>query len=102
MEAYIKFRASKYRDAKELFDIAWKKIDLDEHLSSDEKLYFKGFVLGPAQMTIFFLKHRNNLEPNYNNIHKCNIYGVDLQKISKKWKTHFPMRDHPDWDKYGV
>ncbi|WES32011.1 hypothetical protein [Varunaivibrio sulfuroxidans] len=102
MEAYIKFRASKYGEAKELFDIAWKKIELDARLNSDEKLYLKGYILGPSQLTMRYLKYKNYSYPDYRNIRKFDLRNIDLRKVKKKWKIYFPIMPHPDWDKYGV
>lgn len=92
MYAYMKFKGSSYYDAAVSFDLAWKKVDLEENLTLSEKTYFKAYILGPSMVSLGFVK-RDNPKFYYTNIHDININEIDLNQVHKKWKVHFAIRD---------
>ena len=91
MEAYIKFKASKYEEAVKLFDLAWKKVEEDSDLDSNEKLYFKAYILKPALVSLDFLR-LTNPEMDYVHIEIFDLNLIDLSKVKDKWKLHFPLK----------
>lgn len=91
----IKFNLDKREECVKLLEEAWYDLENDLSTSSEEKLYLKAYISNSLRVYKEFCGYDKSP------IEFIDIQSVDLREIDDTTKRTFPVRNHPDWDKYG-
>lgn len=91
----IKFLLNNKADSATIFEEAWSDLE-ESNLNEYDKKYLMLFVYEflrlYAEQGIFDLSK----------VSKIGKEDVRLERVTRKLKRRFPMRDHPDWEKHGI
>lgn len=90
MKAQISFNLEERENCINLHKKNLYDIDNDKNISLNKKQYLKEYILTSIKIYDKSFKFKN-----------VDIQEIDLKKIDNTTKRTFPLRHHPDWDKYG-
>jgi hypothetical protein len=79
----------------ELFKEAWNELESDQKILPEDKKYYKSYI------SSIFNIYKEYITFDEGDVKFINIQTIDLSKVSKSLMRDFPMRNHPDWDKYN-
>lgn len=95
LKGKVMYFARKREECIELFKEAWNELDLDQKIPSEDKKYYMSY------MSSIFNLYEKHIEFDKGNVNFVDIKTINLSKVSKSLIRDFPMRNHPDWNKYA-
>ena len=90
MKAQISFNLGERENCINLHKKNLYDIENDKNISLNKKQYLKEYILTSIKICDKSFKLKS-----------VDIQEIDLKKIDDTTKRTFPLRHHPDWDKYG-
>lgn len=95
LKGKILYFAKKRQQCISVLKDAWDSLELQNNISSTDKLYLKEFIYSTIEL------YEKFFEFDKGNIEYVDINSVDLSKVTPRLMREFPMRNHPDWYKYN-
>ncbi len=96
MKGRMKFSLRKNDECIECLCQAWRQIEENNKMSEDNKNYLKLYIYG------FFEIYADHKLMDLSDFTYISDKDVSLENVSRRWKGKFPVRDHYEWNKFGV
>lgn len=93
--AQVLFDLSRYQECMAMLDAIVPEIETDSNLTEAVKNYCAAYVHWMA-LKIKVINGEDQKE-TMSLLAATDVRAIDLAKIPRVWKTHFPLRIHPGW-----
>ena len=96
MKGWTKFHLDKDQECFALLSEAWNELQNDQSISEADRDYLKLYIFDCLNV------YDENGVFDISTFEAISPASVRLENVSKRWKTRFPIRDHPDWSIHGI